>query len=169
MKVKRLVLVSGAIAIYIATFTFSYMNLSKNNERVCNHFCDEPVAIHIKRDTINIVLERLKNVTATVYRANIKECDGDYLTTASGLRLDSLNQYKHRVIAISTDLKRHLSWGDSVYVVGVGIYNGWWQVNDAMNSRWRNKVDLLINSDMPIGKWNNVKIFKKHEVQYGNE
>ena len=99
-------------------------------------------------------------VTATVYRACANECNRDFLITASGFKLDSTNQYKHRVIAVSRDLLKRFNYGDSVYIRGTGKYDGWWWVEDTMNRRWENRIDFLINKDMGLGKWDSVNIFK---------
>lgn len=100
-------------------------------------------------------------VTATVYNANPKQCNKDYLTTASGLKLDSLHQYPHRVIAVSRDLLNQFNYGDSVFIKGTEIYDGWWKVEDCMNKRYNNRIDLLIDKEMPIGKWNNIYVYSK--------
>lgn len=97
-------------------------------------------------------------VTATVYNAVESQCDASPLITASGFRLDPNDQYQHRVVGISRDLKHYLNFGDSIYVTGTDIYDGWWYVEDVMAARWYRRIDFLINDDMPIGKWNNVKI-----------
>lgn len=100
-------------------------------------------------------------VKATVYNADPKQCNKDYLITASGLKLDSLSQYSHRVIAVSRDLLNQFNYGDSVYIKGTEIYDGWWIVEDCMNKRYNNRIDLLIDKEMPIGKWNNIYVYSK--------
>lgn len=106
------------------------------------------------------VLKQVGEVTTTVYRANIHECDSDFLTTASGFKLDSNDQYQHRIIALSRDLfNENINFGDSVFLFGTGCYDGWWHVEDTMNSRYFNTVDLLINEGMLINKWNNIQLY----------
>lgn len=143
----------------IGMFIFSLYQEQPQNTHTIEYI---EVPVEVKTHTL---LTEIAEVTATVYRANAQECDADYLTTASGMKLDSVDQYQHRVLAISADLRRTLSWGDSVYVYGTGQYDGWWRVEDAMNNRWYRKIDLLINHDMPVGKWRHVKLFKEWSIE----
>lgn len=100
-------------------------------------------------------------VTATVYHAVASQCDGDYLTTASGRKIKSTNEaYSHRYIAVSRDLRELFPYGCKVEVIGTGKYDGIYTVADTMNKRYTEYIDILINPDMPIGKWENVIIKK---------
>ncbi len=90
-------------------------------------------------------------VQATVYTSNPKETDSTPNITASGFRLDPSNPKKHRIIAVSRDLKQKLGFGKRVRIEGAGIHNGEYTVRDVMNKRWKNKIDILINpKDSPI-------------------
>jgi len=60
------------------------------------------------------VLKSMKVVSLSTYKADTTETDSTPLVTASGFKLDSLNPKKHRVIAISRDLKALFSFGDKV-------------------------------------------------------
>ena len=98
-------------------------------------------------------------VTATVYHAVASQCNSDYLTTASGKKIKSTNEaYSHRYIAVSRDLRELFPYGCKVEVIGTGIYDGIYTVADTMNKRYTEYIDILINPDMPIGKWENVVI-----------
>lgn len=100
-------------------------------------------------------------VTATVYHAVASQCDGDYLTTASGRKIKSTNEaYSHRYIAVSRDLRELFPYGCKVEVIGTGKYDGIYTVADTMNKRYTEYIDILINPGMPIGKWENVVIKK---------
>lgn len=100
-------------------------------------------------------------VTATVYHAVEAQCNADYLTTASGKKIKSTNEaYSHKYIAVSRDLRELFPYGCKVEVIGTGIYDGIYTVADTMNKRYTNYIDILINPDMPIGKWENVVIKK---------
>jgi 3D (Asp-Asp-Asp) domain-containing protein len=92
-------------------------------------------------------LDVFKQVSLTTYTTDSNETDSTPLITASGFKLDSLNPKKHRVIAISRDLKELFSFGDKVMLSNAGKYNGIWFIHDLMNKRWRNKIDILINPD----------------------
>ena len=90
-------------------------------------------------------LDVFKQVSLTTYTTDSNETDSTPLITASGFKLDSLNPKKHRVIAISRDLKELFSFGDKVILSNAGKYNGIWFIHDLMNKKWKNKIDILIN------------------------
>ncbi len=91
------------------------------------------------------VLKSMKVVSLSTYKADTSETDSSPLVTASGLKLDSSNPKKHRVIAISRDLKALFAFGDKVILTNAGKFNGVWFVHDVMNKRYKNKIDILIN------------------------
>ena len=91
------------------------------------------------------VLKSMKVVSLSTYKADTTETDSTPLITASGFKLDSLNPKKHRVIAISRDLKELFSFGDKVKLSNAGKFDGIWIIHDVMNKRYRNKIDILIN------------------------
>ena len=85
-------------------------------------------------------------VTVTTYTTDPSETDEEPLITASGFKLDSLNPRRHKIIAVSRDLKKRYPFGSRVRVTGLGKkYDGVYKVEDVMHSRWRKKIDLLIN------------------------
>ena len=92
------------------------------------------------------VLKSMKVVSLSTYKADTTETDSTPLVTASGFKLDSLNPKKHRVIAISRDLKELFSFGDKVMLTNAGKFNGIWFIHDLMNKKYKNKIDILINS-----------------------
>jgi len=100
-----------------------------------------------------------KIVTATVYNAVPAQTNSDPSHTASMFKLDLKNPYKHKIIAVSRDLLKDYPMGSKVLLVGTK-YDGIYQVQDKMNKRYQNCIDILINIDMKIGKWENVKIIK---------
>ena len=91
------------------------------------------------------VLKSMKVVSLSTYKADTTETDSTPLVTASGFKLDSLNPKKHRVIAISRDLKALFAFGDKVILTNAGKFNGVWFIHDVMNKRYKNKIDILIN------------------------
>lgn len=106
-----------------------------------------------------------KEVVATVYNAVVEQCNSDPGHTASMFKLDLKNPYKHKVIAVSRDLRSTYPYGTKVLVTGTD-YDGIYTVEDTMNKRYTNRIDILINIDMPIGKWHNVKITKVTEMAF---
>ena len=98
-------------------------------------------------------------VIATVYNAVPEQTNSDPGHTASMFKLDLSNPYKHRIIAVSRDLLKKYPMGTRVSIKGTS-YDGIYVVEDKMNKRYENRIDILINQDMQIGKWKNVIITK---------
>lgn len=94
-----------------------------------------------------IAEEFRKVVTLTTYSVTEGETDDSPTITASGFEIDENNPKKHRIIAVSRDLKRKLRFGEKVVLSNAGRFNGVWYVRDLMNSRFRNKIDVLIDVD----------------------
>ena len=86
-------------------------------------------------------------VTLTTYTVDLLQTDSTPLITASGFKLDSLNPRKHRVIAISRDLKTRFKFGTRVRITNAGRFNGVYVVRDLMNKRFKRKIDILINPE----------------------
>jgi len=100
-----------------------------------------------------------KEVHATVYHAVPEQTNSDPEHTAFMFKLDLKNPYKHRIIAVSRDLLPIYPNGTKVYISGTA-YDGVYTVRDKMNKRYKNRIDILINKNMKIGKWENAKIKK---------
>lgn len=98
-------------------------------------------------------------VTMTTYTVSRSQTDSNPYETASGFILNKKNPKKHKIIAISRDLKHTFAFGDSVYVEA-GKYSGTYVVHDVMNKRFKKKIDLLINPKDEGVKLNNVIIKK---------
>jgi 3D (Asp-Asp-Asp) domain-containing protein len=87
---------------------------------------------------------------ATVYQAVPSQTNDDNLITASGFKLDSLYEHsKHRIIAISRDLKEYLPFGSAVLIEGTDKYDGVWYVHDVMNKRYEKSIDFLTDIGTP--------------------
>ena len=100
------------------------------------------------------------SVTVTTYTTNSKQTDEEPLITASGFKLDSLNPRRHRIIAISRDLKKKFKFGQKVKITGIGKRSGIYVVRDLMNKKWKNKVDILINPEDKQTKYYKAKLSK---------
>lgn len=84
-------------------------------------------------------------VSLTTYTITTQETDDEPLITASGFTLDSVNPKKHRVIAISRDLREKFGFGDKVKLENAGKFNGIWFIRDLMHKKWKKRIDILIN------------------------
>ena len=98
-------------------------------------------------------------VHCTVYHAVPEQTNEDPQHTAFMFKLDLDNPYKHRIIAVSRDLLEEFPGGTKVRIEGTK-YDGIFIVNDKMNKRWTKRIDILINEDMQIGSWSDVKLSK---------
>lgn len=100
-----------------------------------------------------------ENVTLTTYSANIAETDSTPNITATGFRIDDENAGKHRIVAISRDLKRQgWKFNKKIRVSGAGKHDGIYTIKDLMNGRHRKRVDILIDKDAKHTKMKNIKI-----------
>ena len=98
-------------------------------------------------------------VTATIYHADPAQCNEDYLTTASGEKINEADPQGHRWIAVSRDLEPlGYTFGTQVIISGAEEMNGVWTVQDRMNKRWAHRIDFLVNKTKRGGKWENVSL-----------
>ncbi len=109
---------------------------------------------------INTMIESItpEIVTLTTYRASEAETDSTPNITASGFKIT--NPKKHRIIAVSRDLKRKMKWGSKVRIVGAGKYDGTYRVHDLMNKRYKKRIDILVGPNDKQTKLRKIKIYK---------
>ena len=99
-------------------------------------------------------------VTVTTYKVNEFKNDINGNVTSTGIKLDTINPKKLKIIAVSWDLKKRYKYGQKVRVMGAGIYSGIYFVQDLMNKQWKKRIDILINPDDKQMKFYKVRIFK---------
>jgi len=112
-----------------------------------------------------MIMEKIKtlepiSVTLTTYTTNVKETDSTPNITASGFKIDTLNPMKHRIIAVSRDLKKKWKFGTKVRITGAGKYDGTYYVRDVMNKRYKKRIDILIGKNHKQIKLKDIKIYK---------
>ena len=109
---------------------------------------------------VNKMIETLtpEIVTLTTYKASETETDSTPNITASGFKIT--NPKRHKIIAVSRDLKRKMKWGSKVRIVGAGKYDGTYRVHDLMNKRYKKRIDILIGHNDKQTKLRKVKIYK---------
>lgn len=119
-----------------------------------------PYEMEMKEREISKMIEGITPdiVTMTTYKASESETDSTPNITASGFKIT--NPKKHRIIAVSRDLKRKMKWGSKVRIVGAGKYDGTYRVHDLMNKRYRKRIDILIGHNDKQTKLRKVKIYK---------
>ena len=65
-----------------------------------------------------------ETVTLTTYSPTEGETDSTPHLTASGFKIDKNNPKRHRIIAVSRDLKKKWPFGTKVRIKNAGKYNG---------------------------------------------
>ena len=98
-------------------------------------------------------------VTVTTYTPSVEECDSTPLVTASGFKINPRNPKKHRIIAVSRDLKKKYKFGKKVRITGIGKYSGTYTVRDVMNKRYKKRIDILIGKKDKQNKFRKAKLY----------
>jgi 3D (Asp-Asp-Asp) domain-containing protein len=98
-------------------------------------------------------------VTVTTYSPSVEETDSTPLITASGFKINPINPKKHRIIAVSRDLKKKYKFGKKVRITGIGKLSGTYTVRDVMNKRYRKRVDILIGEDDKQTSFRKAKLY----------
>jgi 3D (Asp-Asp-Asp) domain-containing protein len=99
-------------------------------------------------------------VTLTTYTPTAEECDSTPLITASGFKINESNPKRHRIIAVSRDLKRKYKFGTKLRIKGAGKYDGIYTVRDVMNKRYTKRIDILVGKKDKQTKVKKVKVYK---------
>jgi 3D (Asp-Asp-Asp) domain-containing protein len=99
-------------------------------------------------------------VTLTTYTPTAEECDSTPLITASGFKINESNPKRHRIIAVSRDLKRKYKFGTKLRIKGAGKYDGTYTVRDVMNKRYTKRIDILVGKRDIQTKVKKVKVYK---------
>ena len=99
-------------------------------------------------------------VTVTTYTPSVEECDSTPHITASGFKIDTLNPKRHKIIAVSRDLKRKWKFGTKIRITGMGKHDGTYIVKDVMNKRYKKRIDILVGKQDKQFKFTGIKIYK---------
>ena len=97
------------------------------------------------------VVVKVEVVTLTTYSPSVGETDSSPNITASGFKIDLDDPKKHKIIAVSRDLKRKWKFNQKVRIKKAGKYNGVYTIKDVMNKRHKKRIDILVGlGDRPI-------------------
>jgi 3D (Asp-Asp-Asp) domain-containing protein len=99
-------------------------------------------------------------VTLTTYSPTVEQTDSTPLITASGFKINEGNPKRHRIIAVSRDLKRKYKFGTKLRIKGAGKYDGTYTVRDVMNKRYKKRIDILVGKSDKQTKVKKVKVYK---------
>ena len=100
------------------------------------------------RSTIYYPFRKKKNITASGYRFTAKISD------------------TVRVIAVSRDLKKKYPFHTKVLLVGAGKDDGIYKVEDLMASRFKNRIDILVNGTHELIMYDSVRVYKIDEAYF---
>jgi len=86
-----------------------------------------------------------KTIKATYYQPLSGQCDASPLETATGyhINLNKLKKKQIRILAVSRDLLKKYPYHSEIYIHQPEHLRGCWKVEDTMNKRFKNKIDLL--------------------------
>lgn len=98
-------------------------------------------------------------VTLTIYSPSPSQTDSTPNLTASGFKIDTTNPSKHRIIAVSRDLKKKgWDFGKKVRIKKAGKFNGVYTIRDLMNKRHKNRIDVLVGDEHKPIRLKNVEV-----------
>jgi 3D (Asp-Asp-Asp) domain-containing protein len=80
--------------------------------------------------------------------------------TASGYKFDAKMSDTVRIIAVSRDLKKKYPFHTKVLLVGAGADDGIYKVEDLMNPRFKNRIDILVNGKHELIMYDSVKVYE---------
>lgn len=100
---------------------------------------------------LSILQNPIHDVKVYVYHAVESQTDSTPYITSNNFKINQDNPYSDRIIAVSQDLLEIYPYGSQVTVhIPGSSYSGTYTVQDIMNSRHKNSIDILINLDMPL-------------------
>ena len=118
-----------------------------------------------KIEVVEPVIE-FETVTLTTYSPVIGETDSTPDITASGFKINTKHPERHKIIAVSRDLKKKWKFNTKIRITNGGKYNGVYVVKDVMNKRYKKRIDILVGVNHKPIKLRGIKV---HEISETNE
>jgi len=120
-----------------------------------------PMEINMMEREIEMEIKGIEPdiVTVTTYSPTVEQTDSTPLITASGFEINPTNPKKHRIVAVSRDLKKKYKFGKKVRITGIGKLSGTYTIRDVMNKRFKNRVDILIGEGDKQTSFKNAKLY----------
>jgi 3D (Asp-Asp-Asp) domain-containing protein len=108
--------------------------------------------IEIIKDSVIVDTVSFKKVKASYYNPTASQCDKTPLITGSGykINLKKLKNKQIKVVALSRDLLKQYPYGSTIYVHKPVHLRGTYKVEDAMNSRFKNRIDFLVFDKLKV-------------------
>jgi 3D (Asp-Asp-Asp) domain-containing protein len=116
---------------------------------------------NIKKIEVMEPVIEFETVTLTIYSPVIGETDSTPNITASGFKINTKHPERHKIIAVSRDLKKKWKFNTKVRITNGGKYNGVYTVKDVMNKRYKNRIDILVGVNHKPIKLRGIKV---HEI-----
>jgi len=107
-----------------------------------------------------------ETVTLTTYSPTTGETDSTPNITASGFKISKKHPERHKIIAVSRDLKKKWKFNTKIRITNGGKYNGVYTIKDVMNKRYKKRIDILVGVNHKPIKLRGIKI---HEITDENE
>jgi 3D (Asp-Asp-Asp) domain-containing protein len=130
----------------ILLFHNSQTKLTQNTDKFVYVDVDTMIVL---RDISQPKLECF-NVITTIYHAVEGQTDSTPHILADGTTIDISKAGSYRYCALSRDLLKRwggpFDYGDIVVLLNAGSLSGKWTVRDTMNSRFTNRIDLLVDA-----------------------
>ena len=114
---------------------------------------------------INCFANDIQFVTVTTYNSVTAQCDATPLITASGHRIKNPNK-REMIIAISRDLRKIYKFGTKVRIIGAGRLDGIYTIEDVMNSRFKNRIDILLPPKYRNTKLSGIRMSRVVNCEY---
>ena len=120
-----------------------------------------PIEINMMEKEIEKEIEGIQPdiVTVTTYSPTLAQTDSTPLITASGFEINPANPKRHRIIAVSRDLKKKYKFGKKVRITGIGKLSGTYTIRDVMNKRYKKRVDILIGENDKQTSFKKAKLY----------
>jgi 3D (Asp-Asp-Asp) domain-containing protein len=120
-----------------------------------------PMEINMMEREIEMEIKGIEPdiVTVTTYSPTVEQTDSTPLITASGFEINPTNPKRHRIIAVSRDLKNKYKFGKKVRITGIGKLSGTYTIRDVMNKRYKKRVDILIGENDKQISFKNAKLY----------
>jgi 3D (Asp-Asp-Asp) domain-containing protein len=104
------------------------------------------------------IMDDTEEVTLTIYSPTEAQTNSSPNITASGFKINMNDPGSHKIIAVSRDLKLKWKFKQKVIISNAGKYDGIYIIEDLMNKRYTNRIDILVGEDEPLIKLSCVKI-----------
>tara|TARA_R110000824_G_scaffold127880_1_gene288518 strand:+ start:367 stop:1002 length:636 start_codon:yes stop_codon:yes gene_type:complete len=141
----------------------------RETKEVCDCFFNDeglnkklPYPLQLAENDISEGLYDTITIKATMYHAVIGQCDDSPDVTADQTKIPNVDSCSHlNWVAVSQDLlwfnDGPIHYGDTVYIIA-GHKTGFYIVRDAMNKRWKRKVDFLESTGVESYRYNKAEL-----------